>query len=194
VRRAACARGVVEVMTVTEQQITAAIDAAGQRSGRMSRDDWRRVLERVVPSSVFVSLVFPDDEAMQASRISLIGVGLVAPPDRDDQLIVPVTLDGELVDLDDAADKHGGSVACTYCLDYLHTATDAHPELAGVWFDSSGDPVCVARPLDDGGLGQPHVVFADSVPDHLWPCGCLRNDADAHRVGCPLYPEGREGS
>jgi hypothetical protein len=26
---------------------------------------------------------------------------------------------------------------------------------------------------------------------HLWPCGCLVNDADAHRKGCPVYPEGR---
>jgi hypothetical protein len=25
----------------------------------------------------------------------------------------------------------------------------------------------------------------------LWECGCLINDGDAHRVGCPVYPEGR---
>lgn len=23
------------------------------------------------------------------------------------------------------------------------------------------------------------------------PCGCLTNDADAHRVGCPTHPEGK---
>ena len=28
---------------------------------------------------------------------------------------------------------------------------------------------------------------------HLWLCGCLINDADAHRVGCPEYPERRCG-
>ena len=34
--------------------------------------------------------------------------------------------------------------------------------------------------------------FAPPQPS-LWPCGCLRNDAGAHRVGCPDYPEGRRG-
>lgn len=29
--------------------------------------------------------------------------------------------------------------------------------------------------------------------DHLWPCGCLRNDGGAHRGGCPLFPEGVRG-
>jgi hypothetical protein len=28
---------------------------------------------------------------------------------------------------------------------------------------------------------------------HLWPCGCLKNDAGAHRVGCPDHPEGVRG-
>jgi hypothetical protein len=28
---------------------------------------------------------------------------------------------------------------------------------------------------------------------HLWPCGCLRNDAGAHRAGCPDHPEGVRG-
>lgn len=27
----------------------------------------------------------------------------------------------------------------------------------------------------------------------LWLCGCLVNDAGAHRVGCPDFPEGRHG-
>ena len=26
--------------------------------------------------------------------------------------------------------------------------------------------------------------------EHLWPCGCLRNEAGAHRGGCPGYPNG----
>jgi hypothetical protein len=30
-------------------------------------------------------------------------------------------------------------------------------------------------------------------PSHLWPCGCLKNDAGAHRVGCPDHPEGVRG-
>jgi hypothetical protein len=25
------------------------------------------------------------------------------------------------------------------------------------------------------------------APDHLWPCGCLRNDGGAHRGACPDY-------
>lgn len=29
--------------------------------------------------------------------------------------------------------------------------------------------------------------------DHLWSCSCLRNDAGAHRVGCPDHPEGIRG-
>jgi hypothetical protein len=39
----------------------------------------------------------------------------------------------------------------------------------------------------------PYFDFAcihDTKP-HLWPCGCLVNDGDAHRVGCPEYPEGQ---
>ena len=28
------------------------------------------------------------------------------------------------------------------------------------------------------------------VRSHLWLCGCLPNDAGAHRVGCPDHPEG----
>jgi hypothetical protein len=42
-------------------------------------------------------------------------------------------------------------------------------------------------------LAFPYYDFAgtyDTKP-HLWPCGCLINDGDAHRVGCPEYPEGR---
>jgi hypothetical protein len=31
-------------------------------------------------------------------------------------------------------------------------------------------------------------------PSHLWPCGCLKNEAGAHRVGCPDHPEGVRGS
>ena len=30
-------------------------------------------------------------------------------------------------------------------------------------------------------------------PSHLWLCGCLINDAGAHRVGCPDHPEGVRG-
>lgn len=33
----------------------------------------------------------------------------------------------------------------------------------------SGEPVC----------GESH--------DHLWPCGCIKNDAGAHRGACPVY-------
>jgi len=37
------------------------------------------------------------------------------------------------------------------------------------------------------------VQAEDDRPSHLWPCGCLINDGDAHRVGCPEYPQGRRG-
>lgn len=34
---------------------------------------------------------------------------------------------------------------------------------------------------------------AKRTPTHLWTCGCLCNDAGAHRVGCPDHPEGVRG-
>jgi hypothetical protein len=37
-----------------------------------------------------------------------------------------------------------------------------------------------------------HVRELSEPADHLWPCGCLPNEMDAHRGGCPLYPWGRE--
>lgn len=45
------------------------------------------------------------------------------------------------------------------------------------------------------GETDPVEVSTDQliVPDHLWSCGCLRNDAGAHRVGCPDHPEGIRG-
>ena len=51
------------------------------------------------------------------------------------------------------------------------------------------DGLAPASAIDCGAPGQ----FTDPAPAHLWPCGCLRNDAGAHRVGCPDYPEGRRG-
>jgi hypothetical protein len=39
----------------------------------------------------------------------------------------------------------------------------------------------------------PRPMNAHALPAHLWPCGCLRNDAGAHRVGCPDHPEGVRG-
>ena len=47
--------------------------------------------------------------------------------------------------------------------------------------------------------GEPYTVARRKVteehqtPAHLWPCGCLRNDAGAHRVSCPDHPEGVRG-
>lgn len=38
--------------------------------------------------------------------------------------------------------------------------------------------------------------YSDAVvvlAGHLWTCGCLINDAGAHRVGCPDHPEGVRG-
>lgn len=32
-----------------------------------------------------------------------------------------------------------------------------------------------------------------ALPPHLWPCGCLRNEAGAHRVGCRDFPNGVRG-
>lgn len=30
-------------------------------------------------------------------------------------------------------------------------------------------------------------------PSHLWPCGCLRNEAGAHRRSCPDYEVVEDG-
>jgi hypothetical protein len=30
-------------------------------------------------------------------------------------------------------------------------------------------------------------VADPTARDHLWPCGCLRNDGGAHRGACPDY-------
>jgi len=48
--------------------------------------------------------------------------------------------------------------------------------------------VCEAcgRPLADLRQCSEHTC-------HLWPCGCLPNEAGAHRVGCPDHPEGDRG-
>lgn len=35
--------------------------------------------------------------------------------------------------------------------------------------------------------------LAEKQPSHLWPCGCLKNSAGAHRAGCPDHPEGVRG-
>lgn len=35
--------------------------------------------------------------------------------------------------------------------------------------------------------------LGDERPSRLEPCGCLRNAAGAHRVGCPDHPEGVRG-
>jgi len=43
----------------------------------------------------------------------------------------------------------------------------------------------------------PWGVRARLTPAHLQPCGCLRNDAGAHRGQCPdyetIYPDGWSG-
>ena len=41
----------------------------------------------------------------------------------------------------------------------------------------------------DARIDQYRRDMAD-VRSHLWDCGCLRNTADAHRVGCPDHPKG----
>ena len=40
---------------------------------------------------------------------------------------------------------------------------------------------------------EAYAAIVGRPPSHLWPCGCLRNDAGAHRVGCPDHPEGVRG-
>jgi hypothetical protein len=35
-----------------------------------------------------------------------------------------------------------------------------------------------------------HHIITLSDPAHLQSCGCLVNDAGAHRKGCPDHPEG----
>lgn len=38
------------------------------------------------------------------------------------------------------------------------------------------------------------AIAMGARPSHLLPCGCLPNDAGAHRVGCPDHPEGVHGN
>jgi len=44
---------------------------------------------------------------------------------------------------------------------------------------------------------EQHQRYAVTTPDpdqpHLWHCGCLVNDGDAHRVGCPAIQDGNRG-
>ena len=42
-------------------------------------------------------------------------------------------------------------------------------------------------------LHEVRPASPDPLRTHLWSCGCLINDAGAHRVGCPDYPEGIRG-
>lgn len=44
------------------------------------------------------------------------------------------------------------------------------------------------------GKCQEEAAVPAEPPSHLWACGCLVNDGDAHRVGCPDHPEGVRGS
>jgi hypothetical protein len=34
------------------------------------------------------------------------------------------------------------------------------------------------------------LYSAREIKPGMWPCGCLENEAGAHRVGCPEHPEG----
>ncbi len=37
------------------------------------------------------------------------------------------------------------------------------------------------------------ILVQRAGSETYYNCGCLRNDAEAHRVGCPEYPQGRCG-
>ena len=41
--------------------------------------------------------------------------------------------------------------------------------------------------------GQRYDVYGEDLRAHQWPCGCLINEGDAHRVGCPEHPKGQKG-
>lgn len=61
------------------------------------------------------------------------------------------------------------------------------PTEAQQWLDD------VADSLPTDVLAVDQQIAEISPPDHLWICGCLRNQGGAHRVGCPVYPEGVRG-
>jgi hypothetical protein len=72
---------------------------------------------------------------------------------------------------------------------YLATVKEVRPHELG---DGDFRRVVLIREGDHAEMGS----FSDAVrviPAHLWPCGCLINDAGAHRVGCPDHPEGVRG-
>lgn len=65
---------------------------------------------------------------------------------------------------------------------WIHTTIhESWPWLDGAWSQTT---LHEWRPASPGPL---------RAPGHLWPCGRLINDAGAHRVGCPDYPEGVRG-
>ena len=48
-----------------------------------------------------------------------------------------------------------------------------------------------ANGLDASNRGG--YLYVREPESHPWPCGCLINDAGAHRVGCPDHTRGRTG-
>jgi len=104
-------------------------------------DDEQRVPDDGVIARVLIT--FPDVEALEDSAIE--NVQIVAPgaavDPHDAQLLINVSQAGAI--------WPPAPVTCVKCEDILHGPTDAHPELAGVWWDSSGDDTCIANPIGD---------------------------------------------
>lgn len=55
------------------------------------------------------------------------------------------------------------------------------------------DLTCPVHGVGGTSPGDDYWETGDARPSHLWPCGCLKNDAGAHRAGCPDHPEGALG-
>lgn len=56
-----------------------------------------------------------------------------------------------------------------------------------------GMPTRALHESDENFARRCAVLRGVQAMGNTWICGCLRNEADAHRVGCPEYPEGRRG-
>jgi len=87
-----------------------------------------------------------------------------------------------------------GGVRCAGCGDEIHTATDDHPHLQGIWWDSSGDDECLDNPQGDPAQPPrsfgPHVPLTDTTPP-VWlaqmaagylPDGVAVSDASAGQI------------
>lgn len=125
---------------------------------------------------VRVVIRYADAEAAQAARITQINVVTVLGPDEvidEIERVYDCRINGGPTAVVDAEFP-----VCSLCGDYLHGSTDAHPELEGRLYDTSGDDECIANRASDGSYG-PHVFDGKTRPadtDGEYPRGGADDD------------------